>query len=90
MSKRILVVEDQADNRQIIRDMLAATDYEVTEAESGEEALVAVARQRPDLILMDIQLPVMDGYEATRDRRGVCGEGHADFGRRATDFPFSR
>ena len=38
MSKRILVVEDQPDNRQIIRDMLAPTDYEVTEAETGEEA----------------------------------------------------
>ena len=55
MSKRILVVEDQEDNRQIIRDLLSATDYEITEAISGEEALVAVAKQRPDLILMDIQ-----------------------------------
>ena len=66
MSKRILVVEDQPDNRQIIRDMLAPTDYEITEAENGEEALAAIAKQRPDLILMDIQLPIMDGYEATR------------------------
>jgi two-component system, cell cycle response regulator DivK len=66
MSKRILVVEDQADTRQIIRDMLAPTDYEITEAENGEDALAAIAKQRPDLILMDIQLPIMDGYEATR------------------------
>jgi two-component system, cell cycle response regulator DivK len=66
MSKRILVVEDQEDNRQIIRDMLSATDYELTEAENGEQALAAIAKQRPDLILMDIQLPIMDGYEATR------------------------
>jgi len=66
MSKRILVVEDQADNRQIIRDMLSPTDYEITEAENGEQALTAIAKQRPDLILMDIQLPIMDGYEATR------------------------
>jgi len=66
MSKRILVVEDQPDNRQIIRDMLAPTDYEITEAENGEEALAAITKQRPDLILMDIQLPIMDGYEATR------------------------
>jgi two-component system, cell cycle response regulator DivK len=65
MSKRILVVEDHADNRQIIRDMLAPTDYEITEAETGEEALAAIAKQRPDLILMDIQLPTMDGYTAT-------------------------
>jgi two-component system cell cycle response regulator DivK len=66
MSKRILLVEDQADNRKIIRDMLRGTDYEITEAENGEEALTAIANQRPDLILMDIQLPVMDGYTATR------------------------
>src|SRR5579864_2592801 len=66
MSRRILVVEDQEDNRQIIRDMLSATDYEITEAENGEQALAAIAKQRPDLILMDIQLPIMDGYEATR------------------------
>jgi two-component system, cell cycle response regulator DivK len=65
MSKRILVVEDQADNRQIIRDMLAPTDYEITEVEDGEQALAAIAKQRPDLILLDIQLPVMDGYTAT-------------------------
>ena len=63
MSKRILVVEDQEDDRQIIRDMLAGTDYEITEAEDGEHALAAVAKERPDLILMEIQLPTMDGYE---------------------------
>ncbi len=66
MSKRILVVEDQADNRRIIRDVLAGTDYEITEAEDGEQALAAVAKTRPDLILMEIQLPSMDGYEAMR------------------------
>jgi two-component system, cell cycle response regulator DivK len=66
MSKCILVVEDQPDNRRILRDMLSNAGYELVEAESGEEALTAVEAQRPDLILMDIQLPVMDGYEATR------------------------
>jgi|SRR5262245_34495174 len=66
MSKCILVVEDQADNRRILRDMLGNAGYEVVEVESGEDALTAVEAQRPDLILMDIQLPVMDGYEATR------------------------
>ena len=55
MSKRILVVEDQKDDRQIIRDVLADTDYEITEAEDGEQALAAVAKARPDLILMEIQ-----------------------------------
>ena len=53
MSKRILVVEDQPDNRQIIRDMLAGTDYEITEAKDGEQAFAAVAKERPDLILID-------------------------------------
>jgi len=52
MSKRILVVEDQPDNRQIIRDMLAPTDYEITEVENGEQALTAIvkaaARSHPD------------------------------------------
>jgi two-component system, cell cycle response regulator DivK len=66
MNRRILVVEDQEDNRRILRDMLTSTNYEVIEAEDGAQALAAVAKQRPDLILMDIQLPVMDGYEATR------------------------
>jgi CheY-like chemotaxis protein len=65
MSKRILVVEDQPDNRQIIRDMLAGTDYEITEAEDGEQALAAIAKERPDLILMGIQPPIM---AATRSR----------------------
>ena len=66
MSKRILVVEDQEDNRQILRDLLGNAGYELIEAGDGEQALDAYAKQRPDLILMDIQLPVMDGYEATR------------------------
>jgi two-component system cell cycle response regulator DivK len=66
VTKRILVVEDHEDARRILRDMLASTDYELVEAENGEQALAAVAGQRPDLILMDIQLPIVDGYEATR------------------------
>jgi two-component system, cell cycle response regulator DivK len=66
VSKHILVVEDQEDNRQILRDLLGSVGYEMSEAENGEEAIAAVAKRRPDLILMDIQLPVMDGYEATR------------------------
>jgi two-component system, cell cycle response regulator DivK len=66
MKKLILVVEDQEDNRQILRDLLSNAGYEMMEAEDGEQALAAVARRRPDLILMDIQLPLLDGYEATR------------------------
>jgi CheY-like chemotaxis protein len=60
MSKRILVVEGQKDNRQIIRDTLGGSGYQITEVEDGEQALTAIAKQRPDLILMDIQLPIMD------------------------------
>src|SRR5215467_12418319 len=66
MSKRILVVEDQEDNRRILRDLLGNAGYELVEVESGEEAVTSVEAQRPDLILMDIQLPLMDGYEAAR------------------------
>ena len=66
MSKRILVVEDQEDNRRILRDLLTNAGYEIIEAENGEEALAVAARERPDLILMDIQLPLLDGYEVTR------------------------
>jgi two-component system cell cycle response regulator DivK len=66
MTKRVLVVEDQEDNRQILRDLLGNAGYELSEAENGEQALAAVANERPDLILMDIQLPILDGYEATR------------------------
>jgi two-component system cell cycle response regulator DivK len=65
MSKRILAVEDQEDNMQILRDLLVSAGYEIIEAENGEEALAA-AQQKPDLILMDIQIPLIDGYEVTR------------------------
>ena len=65
MRKRILLVEDEEDNMQILRDLLAP-GYELVEADNGEKALAEAAKQRPDLILMDIQLPIMDGYEATR------------------------
>jgi two-component system cell cycle response regulator DivK len=66
MTKRILVVEDQADNRQILRDLLTSEGYRVIEAQDGEEGIRAAKAERPDLILMDIQLPLLDGYEATR------------------------
>ena len=66
MSKRILVVEDQPDNRQILRDLLVSAGYEMIEVEDGEAAVAAAKEHRPDLILMDVQLPLLDGYEATR------------------------
>ena len=66
MSKRVLVVEDQPDNRRILRDLLTRSGYEIIEAMTGEEGVALAETQRPDLILMDIQLPVIDGYEAAR------------------------
>lgn len=66
MKKRIMVVEDHEDNRQILRDLFGSVDYDMIEAWDGETALTLLASQRPDLILMDIQLPGIDGYEVTR------------------------
>ena len=66
MSQRILVVEDQEDNRRIIRDLLTSVGYGMIEATDGEAGVRLAETERPDLILMDIQLPVLDGHEATR------------------------
>ncbi len=66
MSKKILIVEDTEDNRQILRDLLGMAGYTLFEARDGAEGVARAAEHRPDLILMDIQMPVMDGYEATR------------------------
>jgi two-component system cell cycle response regulator DivK len=66
MSQKILVVEDQADNRRILRDLLTSSGYTVVEALTGTEGVDRATQERPDLILMDIQLPGIDGYEATR------------------------
>lgn len=66
MSKLILVVEDQEDNRRIFRDLFTSVGYDVIEAVNGIEGVSAAETYNPDLILMDIQLPGIDGYEATR------------------------
>ncbi len=66
MSRRILVVDDQEDNRRILRDLLTASGFEVIEGKTGEEGVALAEERTPDLILMDIQLPGIDGYEATR------------------------
>jgi two-component system cell cycle response regulator DivK len=70
MTKRILVVEDQEDLRAILRDFLTASGYGIIEAMDGSEGVTKARVHRPDLILMDIQLPVLDGYDATRQIKG--------------------
>ena len=71
MSKLILVVEDQEDNRRIMRDLLTSAGYEVIEAVTGKDGVTAAETHRPDLILMDIELPGIDGYEATRQIKAI-------------------
>jgi two-component system, cell cycle response regulator DivK len=66
MTKRVLIVDDNEDNRQILIDLLSANGYEVIEALNGLDAVTIAARETPDLVLMDIQLPGIDGHEATR------------------------
>ena len=69
MSKTILYVEDNEMNRKIVRDLLKRTTYELIEARDGEEGVTTALEKRPDLILMDIQLPKISGIEATRRLR---------------------
>ena len=66
MGKRVLAIEDHEDNRRILRDLLTSVGYELIEAVTGTEGVRLARSHRPDLILMDIQLPELDGHEATR------------------------
>ncbi len=68
-AKTILYVEDNEMNRKIVRDLLKRTTYELIEARDGEEGVTTALEKRPDLILMDIQLPKTSGIEATRRLR---------------------
>jgi CheY-like chemotaxis protein/HPt (histidine-containing phosphotransfer) domain-containing protein len=67
--KRVLLVEDNEYNRMLAKSFLDSTHLEITEAENGEEAVSRAKAQAFDLILMDVQMPVMDGFEATRHLR---------------------
>jgi two-component system cell cycle response regulator DivK len=62
----VLVVDDFADNREMYSEYLSFSGYEVIEAKNGKEAIEAACKRLPDIIIMDLSLPVMDGWEATR------------------------
>jgi two-component system, cell cycle response regulator DivK len=70
--RKILVVDDNRDNRELVVKILRRHGYRLTEAVDGEEALVMAVAEPPDLILMDISLPGLDGYEVTRRLRAMA------------------
>jgi CheY-like chemotaxis protein len=67
--RRVLVVEDNPLNMKLVRDVLTASGYEVVPAATGEEGVALATTSEPDLVLMDLQLPDFDGYEALRRLR---------------------
>ena len=69
----ILYIEDNADNRMLVRRILHAEDYEFTEAKNARDALVVLKTARPNLILMDINMPDMDGYTLTAKIKSMPG-----------------
>jgi len=73
MTKRILYIEDNPDNRLLIRRVLQAEGYEVVEARDGQTGMQRAAEVQPDLILMDINLPEIDGYEVTARLKQLPG-----------------
>jgi two-component system cell cycle response regulator DivK len=68
-AKTILYVEDTEMNRKIVRDLLRHTTYRLLEAPDGEAGIAMALERRPDLILMDVQLPKVSGFEATKALR---------------------
>lgn len=71
MRPKVLVVDDNTDNRQLLSDMLAPLGFDLREAVDGQDALAQAAAWRPDVILMDMRMPVMDGFEAIRRIRAT-------------------
>jgi CheY-like chemotaxis protein len=67
--KKILVADDNAVSRELIREVLEADDYQVIEASDGREALNKLREQQPDLVLLDIQMPILDGHALIRELR---------------------
>ena len=72
----ILIVEDNEKNLKLVRDILNAKGYETMEAGTAEDGIVLAENRRPDLVLMDIQLPGIDGHEATRRIKAVPSLAH--------------
>ncbi len=66
MTKLILIVEDEPKNLTLLRDLLQVSGYKTIEATDGEQGVELAKAKKPDLILMDVQMPKMDGLEATR------------------------
>lgn len=73
MPKTVLIVEDYPDTRTMMKFLVQGYGYQVTEAENGQEAVDRVKQNQPDLILMDLSLPVMDGLTATQTIRKFDG-----------------
>jgi two-component system cell cycle response regulator DivK len=72
----ILIVEDNEKNRKLVRDLLQFKGYRTIEAETGEDGVTLAMQHKPDLILMDYQLPGIDGIEAFRRIRGDASTAH--------------
>ena len=67
--KRILIAEDNPVNRELLHELLEARGYEIEEAENGQEALQMIAQSRPDVLLLDLNMPVLDGFSTVRKIR---------------------
>jgi CheY-like chemotaxis protein len=67
--KNILIAEDNAVNRELLRELLEARGYAVEEASNGQEALQMIAQSKPDVLLLDLSMPVLDGFSTLRKIR---------------------